>query len=188
MRRGSFSASSLFRALLIFFEYRFCDLGLQQLHNKAFHILLKGKKFSLIEEEMRQFLAADFYRFFYLPSFSRLRRAQHEGHYTVILSSSPSFIVGPIAEYLGVTHWQSSEYEIDQNGRLKRVKFVLSGEEKARYLAEFARVRQVGFDRVVAYSDSLLDLPFLLAAGKAIVVNPSKGLRQISKRKSWEII
>ena len=188
MRKRLFPIKAFSQAFLISFEHRFFHLGLQALHEKAFQFFLRGKLLATLESEVEQFLADEFYQFFYFPALSRLRRAQHEGHYTLILSSSPSFIVGPIANYLGVALWRASEYMVGEDGRFKEVGSVLSGEEKGRYLIAFAKAHHIAEKDVIAYSDSPLDLPFLMAAGKAVVANPSRSMKRICRKKNWEII
>ncbi len=188
MRKRLFPIKAFSQAFLISFEHRFFHLGLDALHEKAFQFFLRGKQLATLQSEVKQFLADEFYQFFYFPALSRLRRAQHEGHHTLILSSSPSFIVGPIAHYLDVALWRSSEYTTGEDGRFKQVGSVLSGEEKGRYLKAFAKAHHIPANEVVAYSDSPLDLPFLMAAGKAVVANPSRYMKKICRKKNWEII
>lgn len=158
------------------------------LHEKVFERFLKGAPFSLVQEEVAQFLKKDFYRFLYFPTFERLRRAQHQGHHTVILSNAPSFIVGPIAEYLEVNEWYSSHYSLDDEGNFNTVDSILLGEGKAEYIANLAKTNQIASQEITAYSDSHLDLPFLEAAGNPVAVNPNPQLLKVSKQKSWEII
>jgi len=42
--------------------------------------------------------------------------------------------------------------------------------------------------RVVAFSDSIADLPLLEMAGKAMVIRPDRELYSLSKQKGWEIL
>jgi len=163
-------------------------MELQELHRKVFRRFLQGQSLQRIEAEVESFLEADFYRYLYIPAFARLRRAQHEGHHTVIISNSPSFLVEPIARYLGVPEWYSSEYLTDEKGALKEVGSILLGDGKATYLHKIIRKLKTKREKVTAYSDSMIDLPFLYAAGKAIVVNPSGKMRKISEEQDWEVI
>lgn len=158
------------------------------LHQRVFERFLKGAPLSLVQEEVTQFLKKDFYRFLYLPTFERLRRAQHQGHHTVILSNAPSFIVGPVAEYLEVNEWSSSKYAVNDEGNFETVHSILLGEGKAKYISELAKTNAVASQEITAYSDSHLDLPFLQAAGIPIAANPNPKLLKASKQNSWEII
>ncbi|MCB1066782.1 HAD family hydrolase [Simkania negevensis] len=188
IKKGIFHPLSFLRALIYKSQYELCGMPLQDLHKKVFRRFLQGQPLKRIEDEVQNFLEADFYRYLYMPAYSRLRRAQHEGHHTVIISNSPSFLVRPIANYLEVTEWYSSEYLTDEKGTLKEVGSILLGDGKANYLQKIIRKLKTKREKVTAYSDSMIDLPFLYAAGRAIVVNPSGKMRKISEEKHWEVI
>lgn len=158
------------------------------LHEKVFERFLKGAPLSLVQEEISQFLKKDFYRFLYYPSFERLRRAQHQGHHTVILSNGPSFIVGPIAEYLEVNEWHSSHYSINNEGNFEAVESILLGEGKADCINHLTKELKITSKQVTAYSDSDLDLPFLQSAGTPVAANPNSKLLRVSRKNAWEII
>lgn len=179
---------SLIRPLVYKYQYHLGILSLEQLHEKVFRRFLRGRSLQGIEHEVRGFLEADFYRHLYIPAFSHFRRAQHEGHHTVIISNAPSFLVEPIANYLGASEWYSSKYLIDDKGDLQKVGSILLGDGKATYLQKIMKKLKIRREKVTAYSDSTIDLPFLYAAGKAIVVNPGGKMRKISEEENWEVI
>jgi len=186
--RGYFSSFSILKAFSYAMRHSFCGLSLSALHGKVFNQLLKGEDLKFFEEEVAHFLATNFHEFLYSPALTRLRRAQHEGHYTVILSAGPSFLVGPIANYLGVNEWYASKYKVDAKGIFESIQSLVSGEEKAVYIKELIKKLKTVEERVTAYSDSHLDLPFLKSAGTPIAVNPNRKLLKISKAFSWEIL
>lgn len=186
--KGFFRSISLIQTLLYSLRHTFFNLGLKELHEKVFKRFLKGAPLGLVQEEVGQFLKKDFYRFLYPPAFARLRRAQHEGHHTVILSNAPGFIVGPIADYLEVNEWHSSHYRTDEEGMFESVESVLLGEGKALKIQELIDSLSTTIEKVIAYSDSDLDLPFLNAAGTPVAVNPNAKLLKVSKQKAWEIL
>jgi len=188
IQRGFYRPISILRTAYYSIRHYFFDLSLNALHEKVFERFLKGTPLSLVQEEVEKFLQEDFYRFLYYPTFSRLRLAQHEGHHTVILSNGPSFLVGPIAEYLGVSEWGSSVYSIDNEGKFNSIDTILLGEGKAFYIQNLAKRFKIDPKKVTAYSDSIQDLPFLSVAGKAIVVNPDSKMKKISQEKFWEVI
>jgi phosphoserine phosphatase len=175
-------------AMVYSVRHYFFNLGLAELHEKVFEKFLKGTPSQLVQDEVANFLKEDFYRFLYFPTFNRLRRAQHQGHYTVILSNGPSFVVGPIAEYLCVNEWHSSNYSVDDQGNFSSVESILLGDDKAEQMGILSDRLQVSKAKVTAYSDSDLDLPFLKAAGNPVAVNPNSKLLKISKEHSWEIL
>ncbi len=179
---------SLFRTLIYQIQYYFLKLDLAKLHQKVFRSFLEGQSLGYIRGEIECFLQDDFYRHLYFPAFAHLRRAQHEGHHTVIISNSPSFLVEPIAKYLGVCQWYSSQYLTDEKGALRKIGTILLGEGKAYYLRRLIQKFKTKREKVTAYSDSFIDLPFLHAAGKAIVVNPNGKMRRICREKKWDMI
>ncbi len=188
VRRGFFSPLSFFPAVFYQSRYNFFGMPLADLHRKVFYRFLKGRALNEIKEEVNHFLESYFYRYLYMPALSCLRRAQHQGHHTVVISSAPSFLVEPLAEYLGCSEWYSSHYLTDNTGILQKVGSILSGSGKARQLRKIIKRLQTKREKVTAYSDSVADLPFLYAAGRGIVVNPYGMLKKISKREKWEEI
>jgi len=179
---------SIFPALYYAMRYHFFNLSIQELHKKVFQYFLKGISLTSVQREVKLFLSQNFYRFLYCPALSRLRLAQHEGHYTIILSNSPSFLVAPIAYYLNVDEWRASIYSVDEEGRFTAIDSILLGKEKALYIQKLAKNFRVNIAQVTAYSDNIQDLPFLSVAGKAIVVNPNAKMKKIAQKKSWEVI
>lgn len=127
-------------------------------------------------------------KFIYFPAWEKLKWAQHRGHFTCILSNSPSFLVRIIAERLHVDAWEASEYLIDKDQRLCQIQKILEGEGKACYVEQVLKRLGIGKDRSTGYSDSYLDLPFLHSVGKAVVVNPDRKLRLVANRLKWEEI
>jgi len=188
IERGFYRPTSILRTFLYSLRYYFFDLSLTELHEKVFERFLKGSALSKVEEEVEKFLKKDFFRFLYYPTLARLRLAQHEGHHTVILSNGPSFLVGPIAEYLGVSEWGSSVYSVDREGNFNSIDSILLGDGKASYIQKLTERFQTDLHKVTAYSDSIQDLPLLSIAGKAVVVNPNAKMKRISKERLWEVL
>ncbi len=188
IERGIYRHISILRTFVYSMRHYFFDLSLKELHEKVFERFLKGTPLALVQEEVKRFLNKDFYRFLYYPTFSRLRLAQHEGHHTVILSNGPSFLVGPIADYLGVSEWGSSMYSVDKEGKFNRIDSILLGEGKASYIRQLTQKFKTDLQEVTVYSDSIEDLPFLSIGGKAVVVNPDSKMKKISQEKLWEVI
>ena len=124
----------------------------------------------------------------YEPTIQRLKDAQQQGHLTVLLSNSPNFLVERFAQYFGMHQSYSSEYIKDGFGRFSRISYVVSGERKAIFLNNLKQQLQIDSEDTFAYTDSLVDLPFLEQAGHAFVVNPKRKLWQIAKHKNWEVI
>ena len=175
---------ALFYAIFFYLKHRFYGLSLEEMHKQLFQRLLMGLHLPTIEHHVQIFLKKHLLHRLYMPAVAYLKRAQHLGHYTAILSSSPSFIVKPIAEFFKVDEWKASEYEVDSKSCFSRIGFVLQGRDKAKFIRDLS----IGQENIVAFSDSHLDLPFLLSAGCAVLVNPDKKLLRFSKHRNWSVI
>ncbi len=111
------------------------------------------------------------------------------GHEVFLASASPRELVEIMAEGLGLSGGLGTELHVEDNvftgdfdGPL------LHGEDKAR--AVFALAEQLGVhtNRLVAYSDSVADLPLLEGVAHPVAVNPDLRLHHIAKERHWPIV
>jgi len=111
------------------------------------------------------------------------------GHEVFLASASPSELVEVMAQGLGLTGGLGTELHVtdgiftgDFDGPF------LHGEHKAE--AVFAMADSLGAprDRLVAYSDSIADLPLLEGVAHPVAVNPDRRLHHIAKERDWPII
>lgn len=164
-------------------------LSIAKLHEVGFKYLFRGKSEIELKEWVEEFLnEKSFETHLYKPAFEKLKAAQAEGQLTVILSTSPAFIVEAISKRLNVTHWRATQYALDNERRFCHILHIMQGEDKARCIEELCQQHGLNKRAVTAYSDSYLDLPLLLIAGSPIGVNPDRKLRSICKKKHWPII
>lgn len=119
---------------------------------------------------------------------SHLIKAQDRGEKTALFSSGPDFIVEYIANHFSISYIKSSKYGVDKEGRFVKISALLDGEGKRKALISLAGESKVPLPKVTVYSDSILDLPLLKLAGKAVCVEPDKALRKVAKQHEWEII
>ena len=169
-------------------RHRFFGMSLEDLHQSVFEKLLRGKPLALLEKYVDRFVEEFLDRSLYFPAFARLKRAQQLGHYTMILSNAPSFLVQRFAKALGVNSFYATEYDVDEEKRFDKIKRILVGKDKAEQIKKMAKKLGIFLDQITAYSDSFLDIEFLESAGNPIAVNPDKKLRAISVKKQWSII
>ncbi|MFQ5728813.1 MAG: HAD family hydrolase, partial [Waddliaceae bacterium] len=144
--------------------------------------------FAMLEGLVSSFLDRDFETMLNPPVAGRLKEAQALGHYTVILSSSPNFLVKNIAKRFGVNEWGATEYSVTKDQTVGTVSKQMDGDDKARYVAELMQRMGISKDKITGYSDSLLDFPFLEAVGHPIAVNPGRGLRKLCLQNHWQIL
>ena len=162
-------------------------LPITQLHEKAFRRLFQGRSSLLVRQWAIDFLDENFENLLYSPAINKLKLAQ-AGHLTVILSSTPDFLVEPIAKRLNVSCWDATQYAVDKDQTFCHITKLVLGSDKASILDEMARRHNVPKHEIYAYSDSHLDVPFLMAAGTAYGVNPNRKLRSICRKNNWSII
>lgn len=187
-RQGELPLSVLLYSLVYSIRHRFLGMGLAELHHSVFEKLLKGKPCEMLEKYIDKFVNEYVEKSLYLPAFIRLRRAQQLGHYTMILSNAPSFLVERFAKVLGVNAYRATEYLVDEERKFAKIKKVLEGKDKALHIIKHAKRLGILIEKITAYSDSFHDLEFLQVAGKPIAVNPDKRLRAISLKNQWSII
>lgn len=117
----------------------------------------------------------------------RIKSAQLEGHRIALLSSSPDFIVNEIASMLNINLTLASSYPVSTNGHFSHQIGVIRGENKALWIENFLQSNP-SFNKVIAYSDAMEDLPMLLTADEKYAVYPETSLMHLSLKKGWELI
>jgi phosphoserine phosphatase len=163
-------------------------LSIVKLHESAFKRLFQGRSLPLIKQWTEEFLSAYFEILLYPPAIEKLKLAQRAGHMTAILSSGPDFLVEPIAKRLNATFWAATQYAVDKDQKFCHIERLMLGGDKASILNGLGDSYGVPKEGIHAYSDSHLDLPFLMAAGTAYGVNPNRKLRLICRKNGWPII
>lgn len=163
-------------------------LSIDMLHAKAFDRLFRGRDYRQISRLACEFYEEHLNSILYHPAIEELKNARQRGHYTVILSSSPDFLLKPIAAKLQVDTWQSTSYAVDKDHRFCDISRLIQGLDKAVILEEIRQQFSIAREDVIAYSDSHLDLPFLQAAGRGVGVNPNKKLMAACKLHGWKVI
>jgi HAD superfamily hydrolase (TIGR01490 family) len=187
-KKKFFSLFPLIRCMGYYGCHKLLGLSLEQLHHKVFWHLFKGQPLQEIERHAEAFVHGHLQELIYQPVFERLSLARRQNAFTAILSSSPDFLVKPIAHRLGVDAWYATQYVADGNGLLGRLGKIIQGREKAQEVKRLAQKLQVIDSSITVYSDSYLDLPVLQVAGKAVGVRPDNRLRRLCLKNKWEIL
>ncbi|MBA3958320.1 MAG: HAD-IB family hydrolase [Parachlamydiaceae bacterium] len=171
--------------------YGLFKIGVLSLHTMQLHVFKKlflGRSYTEINQLAEEFTKQVIAKIQYMPAVQRLRLAQEQGHHTVILSSAPDFLVAHLANYFGVDQWKSTQYALDEEQRFATISTWMLGSDKARCMKQISSELGIQRECVTAYSDSIVDLAFLEAAGTAVAVNPDRHLRKYSRVRQWEII
>lgn len=179
----------LFLLLIAYFLLTIKLLSISRLHKLAFKWLFKGVDSKdvagWVEEYLKEYLNLEQ---LYTPAVERLKAAKANGDLTLILSSSPSFLVEPIAKFFEVDDWYATVYSTDHLGKYAAIDKIVLGEDKAAYMRSCYREHHLTREAATAYSDSSSDLAFLDACGNAVGVNPDWKLRRLCQKKRWVII
>lgn len=187
-RRGVISTWCVLEVLSAYLRHKWFGLSMLSLHRKTFPCLFQGKNKREISALASEFCHAYLKDLISLPVVSRLKEALEAGHESIILSSSPAFLVKAIAEHLDVTHWRATEFAENAAGEYTSLDSVFEGQDKADYLSYLMRERSLPSSAVTVYSDSALDLPLLKLAGRAVCVRPDRTLRRVGKKLGWEVL
>ena len=187
-RHGYFKTPTMLKLVGVYFLQKIKIISLQQLHTLVFNLIFLNKDANHLKKLIESFTPEFLEKYSYLPAIERLTKAKSLGYFTAILSNSPDFLVGPIAAILGVNIWKSTVYEIDDKGQFSKISSFVEGIDKADYLNAFLQQFNLVKISTTAYSDSILDLPFLLAAGTPVAVNPDRQLRRHALENNWEIL
>jgi HAD superfamily hydrolase (TIGR01490 family) len=107
----------------------------------------------------------------------------------VIVSTSGSEVVEPIAEMLGADMAVATRMAIGEDGKYTgEIEFYAYAENKAKAIIELADERGYDLSRSFAYSDSATDIPMLEAVGHPHAVNPDRTLRREAMSRGWPIL
>jgi HAD superfamily phosphoserine phosphatase-like hydrolase len=174
--------------MFYYFRHQWMNLSVYDLHHKIFFILFQGRDSFDMEEHVERFLNEELNQLLYDPVIQRLQAAKEQGHYTVILSASPDFLVRSIASRLNVHDYQASLYTINRRGCYDGISSILEGEKKAAYVKELEKRLDIQESFITVYSDSYIDLPVLKMAQWPVGVKPDRDLRKICLQKGWEIL
>lgn len=118
-----------------------------------------------------------------------LARHGAAGQPRVILSASPTEIVGRLAGKLGMEHGVGTTSEVAEGrytGRLQGPFCYREG--KAEILRAMAAEHGWDLSACYAYTDSVSDLPMLEAVGHPVAMNPERELLAVARNRGWEVV
>lgn len=187
-KKGKISTFSIIPILFQYFLFKLHLSSPKKLNEQACKAFFHGRSLAEIEMEVAEFVSNEFNRIVNPALVQKLNESVEMGHYITILSSSPQFLVQPIAAQLGVKDWESTVYKIDDKGFVCGIERHVEGEDKAIYLKGLITLLNLEKNQIIAYSDSFFDLPFLETAGTPIAVNPDRKLRQFCLLNNWKIL
>ena len=151
---------------------------------------IKGKRPEEIENLLNKFLSSVIEPMINIYALRLLHNHYHKNDVMLLASATNSVIVNPIAKRLGFENIVATEVEIVNgvySGKFQNTPAL--GEGKLQKVREWMRRNDFSdFKNTTFYSDSINDLPLLLAVNKAVAVNPDNKLREECEKRSWEIV
>lgn len=119
-----------------------------------------------------------------------VREHQAAGDYTAIVTASTRYASAPLARELGIAGIVATEVEVDEAGVLTGgvVWPLCYGEGKVERTRRALAAVGLSLEDARFYTDSITDLPLLLAVGEPVVVNPDPRLRREAERRGWPVL
>lgn len=116
------------------------------------------------------------------------RRHLAAGDEVWIVTASPLELAQMLAADLGFTGGLGTRAEV-RDGRYtgNLPSGILHGSRKAEAVVDLARERRIDLVRSSAYSDSINDLPMLLAVGFPQAVTPDRELGRAARERGWPV-
>jgi HAD superfamily hydrolase (TIGR01490 family) len=110
------------------------------------------------------------------------------GREVVIVSSSPTEVVEPLADFMGADRAIATRAAVDDDGNYNgELEFYAYGDSKAVAIRRLAEQDGIDLDGSYAYSDSITDLPMLETVGHPVAVNPDKELSRLAREREWDV-
>jgi HAD superfamily hydrolase (TIGR01490 family) len=118
-----------------------------------------------------------------------VRDHQQRGDRVVVLSSSVPYLVDPVCRELGIEERICTELDAINDRFTGKFKGRLCfGADKVDRVAEYVAEHGIDMEGSWFYSDSITDLPMLLAVRHPVAVNPDRPLRRYALRHGWQIL
>jgi HAD superfamily hydrolase (TIGR01490 family) len=111
------------------------------------------------------------------------------GRRVFLVSASPTEIVRPVADMLGIDEVIASRVVVGDDGRYTgEVELWNHGPAKPQAMLDAAETWGLDLSGSFAYSDSATDLPMLETVGHPVAVNPDKALATIARERGWPMM
>jgi HAD superfamily hydrolase (TIGR01490 family) len=125
----------------------------------------------------------------YVGVVEHLTELREQGTPVVLVSSSPSLVIEPLARYLGCDSSLTTPAVIE-DGYLHGPGDgpPCYGEGKLYWATRWADRRGILMDEAAAYADNWSDRALLERVGHAVVVHPHGRLKRLAMRRGWRIV
>jgi HAD superfamily hydrolase (TIGR01490 family) len=119
----------------------------------------------------------------------QIRKHLLSGHFVVIASGSPQYIVDEIGRHLRVHAALGTRTRIVEGRATDEIlpPVVFRDGKRAAVENLFAKM-DLDLSLSFLYSDSIADVPLFEAVGNPVVVNPKAPFREFAEKRGWEVM
>lgn len=185
---GVLSFPAMLKTSFAYFRHKAFGKSLSWLHHQSLNAFLSSFQKAALRDHVNGFYDLHLTSLFHLPSLHYLEEAKRSEKNIALMSSSPDFLVEPIANRLGIPSWIGTCYAANEKGRLHSILSVVDGDFKSEYLRRLMLQHQVERDNICVLSDSILDLPLFEMAGLKVGVHPDRKLRKHCREHGWKVV
>jgi HAD superfamily hydrolase (TIGR01490 family) len=189
-REGLISRRHVVRAIygqLVFMHLGASEQKLARIRESVLR-LTRGWEQDRVQRIVRETLEETVEPLIYEEAAALIAEHRAAGRKVFIVSASPSEIVTPLGEYLGVDEAIASCARVDDEGRYTgEMDFYAYGPFKAEAIRALAAEQGIDLSESYAYSDSYTDAPMLEAVGHPVAVNPDRVLLKLAREREWEV-
>jgi len=142
---------------------------------------LRGHAHACFERHLRKRITSGAIR--------QIRKHLLSGHFVLIASGSPQFIVDEVGRHLRVHAALGTRTRIvDGKATDEILPPVVFREGKRDAVEAVAGRMDLDLAQSFLYSDSIADVPLFESVGNPVVVNPKAPFREVAERRGWEIV
>ncbi len=119
----------------------------------------------------------------------QIRKHLLSGHFVMLASGSPLYIVDELARHLRVHSAVGTRTRIvDGRATDQIIPPVVFQEGKREAVERIAERYDLDLGKSWLYSDSAADVPLFEAVGNPVVVNPKPPFREEAERRGWQVV
>jgi HAD superfamily hydrolase (TIGR01490 family) len=161
----------------------------RRLLNQVLFECLKGVSVDRLAELGQEYCDRVLLKRLYPSAIELVEANRRIGLEPVLVTGSPDFIVAPLCRQLKIRDFAANRLIVSRaraTGRLAQP--VMAADEKAQWCLSFATQHDLDLRKCWGYADSYYDLPFLVAVGHPVAVNPDRKLRAAAMSRHWPIL
>jgi HAD superfamily hydrolase (TIGR01490 family) len=186
-RKGEISNLELLKGVGTYLQYKLGVLDIRA-WSRTMMLEFRGQREEDLQREAEEWFDELVMASLY-PEAERLVREHTEaGHVVAIVSGATKFVVGPLAERLGIAHMIYTRLETEDGVFTGRVVEPVCFEEgKIYWLQQLIEEEGIDLAKSWFYTDSITDRPLMDLVGHPVAVNPDPMLYREAVRRSWPV-